>query len=136
MTCKYYSCGRKNVNKLNSIWIYRRTVSSLNLYLSNNQPFGSSAVHNVTSGHSDSWRRPCQVPPLSRMRWATCALQDHTLVLHQSHRRAPHGFNKNIPETRSKILFHTHVLAFCLVLSNPHYHLSRTCVASVHKYSI
>lgn len=69
-----------------------------------NKPFRFCAANNVTSGHSDSWHMPCQVPLLSRMKLARCALQMKQ-VLYLLHREARHSVIKNIPERACEILF-------------------------------
>lgn len=47
-----------------------------------NKPFGSCAVNNATSGHIGSYHMPCQVPLLSQMKLAMCALQMKQVIYH------------------------------------------------------
>lgn len=95
-----------------------------------NKPFGSGAVNNATSGHSDSWRTPCRALLLSQMKWATCVLQVKQ-VLYLTHRDTLHSVNKNIPEMAREVLF---TLFFSSYLQYSHSHFGAWCCCS-HKYS-
>lgn len=78
------------------------------------KPFGSWAVNNATSGHSDSWHKPCQVPLPSQMKLAMCALQMKPL-LDLSHTAMHHsGALKNTPDINCKIFPTPYLL--CLII--------------------
>lgn len=72
------------------------------------KPFGSWAVNNATSGHSDSWHKPSRVPLLSQMKLAMCALQRKP-ILDVSHT----GMRRSVGKKNSKI-FQTSLL--CLII--------------------
>lgn len=80
------------------------------------KPFGSGAVNNATSGHSDSWHKPFRVPLLSQMKLAMCALQMKPILdlSHTAMHRSNGGKKQNILDMNYKI-FQTSFL-LCLII--------------------
>lgn len=73
---------QRKQGQVSQMWISTKNSEFINsVNLCKHKPSGSSAVHNVTSGHSDSWHRPCRVPFPSQTRWATCDLQSNAPAL-------------------------------------------------------
>lgn len=95
MTCSYCSCWGKQ-KWITAGFSYRgivrkKLIASLSCFkvqincCCRNQPFQFYAADNVTSGHSDSWHTPCQVPLLSPVKLAMCALKIKQIYFISSH---------------------------------------------------